>query len=80
MVYYIGNSFDNCTAIINTILGIIFAIYTLYCSKSIIDGVSKSKNGDCNAIVAIGDSGKETGIYTYTDGEKPLKRFKFKVK
>ena len=50
------------------------------CSKSIIDGVSKSKNGDCNAIVAIGDSGKETGIYTYIDGEKPLKRFKFKVK
>lgn len=53
LVFTYGHVFlgKDCTAIINTILGIIFAIYTLYCSKSTIDGVSKAKNGDCNAIV-----------------------------
>lgn len=32
------------------------------------------------ALVAIGQTGQETGIYTAAPGEKPLKRFVFKIK
>ncbi len=31
------------------------------------------------AVVAVGQSGQETGIYTSVSGEKPLRRFKFKI-
>ena len=57
LIFTYGHVFlgKDCTAIINTILGVIFAIYTLYCSKSTIDGVSKAKNGDCNMKVNMGN-------------------------
>lgn len=40
----------------------------------------RTGNEQLFAIVSIGKSGAETGIYTCTDNEQPLKRFKFKVK
>lgn len=37
-------------------------------------------NDQLFAIVAIGQTGQETGIFTAVDGEQPIKRFKFKIK
>jgi lysozyme len=39
----------------------------------------RTGNDQLFALVAIGQTGQETGIYTAAPGEKPLKRFKFKI-
>jgi hypothetical protein len=38
------------------------------------------RNDQLFALVAIGQAGQETGIYTAAPGEKPLRRFKYKIK
>lgn len=40
----------------------------------------RTGNDQLFALVAIGQSGQETGIYTAAPGEKALKRFKYKIK
>lgn len=39
----------------------------------------RTGNDQLFALVAVGQSGQETGIYTAAAGEPPLKRFKFKI-
>lgn len=40
----------------------------------------RSGNDQLFALVAVGQAGQETGIYTAAPGEKPLRRFKFKIR
>lgn len=42
--------------------------------------MAKTGNDQLFALVAVGQSGQETGIYTAAPNEKPLKRFKYKIK
>lgn len=39
----------------------------------------RTGNDQLFAVVAVGQPGQETGIYTAASGEKPLRRFKFKI-
>lgn len=40
----------------------------------------RTGNDQLFALVAAGQPGQETGIYTAAPGEKPLRRFKYKIK